>query len=107
MAPDTFDINNSSNLLNYINTNIDDAFLLIHYGILERMCKDTEDIKIQLQEWSKKAKRVIVTSGRGAHSLDLPNEVCFVNLSSVQYAFVENRNKYLINYLLNQTRKKI
>ncbi len=107
LAPDTFDEKNSSNLLNYINTNIDDAFLLIHYGILERMCKDTEDIKKQLQKWSKKAKRVIVTSGRGAHSLDLPNEVCFVNLSSVQYAFVENRNKYLINYLLNQTRKKL
>ena len=91
----------------YIKDNIEDSFLLIHYGILERMFnRDENKITDQLTEWAKYAKRVVVTSGRGAHSLNLPKSVCFVNLSSALYAFNENRNKYLINYLLNQSRRK-
>lgn len=84
-----------------------DAFLLIHYGILERMYSgNVTSIKNQLISWADIAKRVVVTSGRGAHSLDLPHSVCFANLSSVLYACNENRNKYIINYLLNQSRRK-
>lgn len=91
----------------YINNNIKDSFLLIHYGILERMYGRNEtNITDKLKEWAADAKRVVVTSGRGAHSLNLPKSVCFVNLSSALYAFNENRNKYLINYLLNQSRRK-
>ena len=82
-------------------------FILVHYGILERMCGgDVKEINELLKQWVKMAKRVVVTSGRGAHSLDLPKSVCFVNLSSVLYVCNENRNKYLINYLLNQSRRK-
>ena len=107
LDPDKFDNKTIENLEQFINKNINDAFLLIHYGILERIYKGNGDtIKVQLRGWASKAKRVVVTSGRGAHSIDLPDEVCFVNLSSVQYAFIENRNKYLINYLLYQTRRK-
>lgn len=92
---------------NYINDNIENSFLLIHYGILERMYgRDEKIITDKLNEWAVDAKRVVVTSGRGAHSLNLPNSVCFVNLSSVLYAFNEYRNKYIINYLLNQARRK-
>ena len=91
----------------YINDNIKNSFLLIHYGILERMYgRDEKIITDKLEKWAKDAKRVVVTSGRGAHSLNLPNSVCFVNLSSVLYAFNEYRNKYIINYLLNQSRRK-
>jgi hypothetical protein len=82
------------------------AFGLIHYGILERMYKKEAVRYEKLVTWSKVAKRLVVTSGRGAHSLTLPPSVCFVNLSSVLYAFTENRNKFIINNLLNQTRRK-
>lgn len=82
-------------------------FILVHYGILERMYDgDVEKINELLKQWVEMSKRVVVTSGRGAHSLDLPKSVCFVNLSSVLYVCNENRNKYLINYLLNQSRRK-
>jgi hypothetical protein len=88
----------------FISTNIiDSKFLVIHYGILERMYKKIT-IDEKLIEWSKIA-RVIVTSGRGKQSLNLPPQVCYVNLSPISNVFIENRNKYSINYLLNQTRR--
>ena len=90
----------------FINDNMANAFVLIHYGILERMYKKETVINEKLCAWAKVAKRLVVTSGRGAHSLTLPTSVCFVNLSSVLYAFAENRNKFIINNLLNQTRRK-
>ena len=91
----------------YLNSDYNAPIILVHYGILERMCKGNVDaINNLLKQWEKDAKRVVVTSGRGSHSLDLPKSVCFVNLSSVLYAFNENRNKYIINNLLNQTRRK-
>ena len=109
LAPEDFSMYREK-LESYIEKHIDDAFLLIHYGILERMYgsgkEEKEVIKNHLEQWSDKARRVVVTSGRGAHSLDLPPSVCFVNLSSVLYAFCESRNKYLMNFLLNQSRRK-
>lgn len=94
-------------LLDYIDSRIKDSFLIIHYGILERLfARDEKTINDKLNEWANNSKRVVVTSGRGAHSLNLPNTVCFANLSSVLYTCVENRNKYLINYLINQSRRK-
>ena len=90
----------------FVDENIKGAFLLVHYGILDRLYKLIPDITNKLNEWSKKAKRVIVTSGRGAYSLKLPPSVCYADLSSVRYAFIENRNKYTINDLLNQSRRK-
>ena len=92
-----------------LNDDNNQPIILVHYGVLERMCGgNVDDINEILNNWAGKgkAKRVVVTSGRGSHSLDLPNSVCFVNLSSVLYAFNENRNKYIINNLLNQSRRK-
>ena len=40
------------------------------------------------------------------HSLNLPRQVCYVNLSAVSNVFMENRSKYRINYLLNQARMR-
>ena len=96
-----------NNILEYIDMQKEDScFLLIHYGILERMYKNSDEKKIseKLETWAR-SMNVIVTSGRGKQSLNLPHSVCYVNLSSVLYAFVENRNKYSINYLLNQSRR--
>ena len=91
----------------FVNDNINNAFLVVHFGVLERLYgNDMQKIETRLIEWARKAKRVVVTSGRGAHSLNLPKQVCFVNLSSVLNAFAENRNKYLINYLCHQSRRK-
>lgn len=101
-------------LKQFIDDNIDNAFLLVHYGILERMYEEVDNnVKANiinsksLNKWAKKAKRVVVTSGRGAHSLTLPPSVCFADHSSVMYAFEgSSRNKFTINDLLNQSRRK-
>lgn len=107
LAPKDFNQSLIEKVEEYIETNTRNAMVLIHYGILERMYKNDEDlITKKLNKWSGMAKRLVVTSGRGSHSLTLPPSVCFADLSSVLYAFVENRNKYIINYLLHQARRK-
>lgn len=106
LDPNTFSEEVVKKIEKFINENITNAFILVHYGILERMYKDASEINERLTTWAKNSKRLIVTSGRGSHSLTLPPSVCFVNLSSVLYAFTENRNKYIINNLLNQSRRK-
>lgn len=107
LDPEKFTDEAKRNLEHFVDENINkDAFLLVHYTILERLYKDKTAITNKLNEWAKKAKRVVVTSGRGAHSLPLPPSVCYADLSSVLYAFVENRNKFTINDLLNQSRRK-
>ena len=106
LDPNTFDEEDIKKIEKFIIENITNAFILVHYGILERMYKDSSEINEKLTTWAKNSKRLIVTSGRGSHSLTLPSSVCFVNLSSVLYAFTENRNKYIINNLLNQSRRK-
>lgn len=106
LDPEQFDESMIHELENFINNEINGAFLLVHYGILERMYKTEPAITQRLEIWAKLAKRVVVTSGRGSHSLQLPASVCFVNLSSVLNAFTESRCKFLINCLINQSRRK-
>lgn len=112
LDPRQYDVATINNIETFINNNCANALLLIHYGVLERMYKTNSIIeqaaviRSKLTEWSEKAKRVVVTSGRGSHSLPLPDSVCFADLSSVLYAFVANRNKYIIDYLLHQARRK-
>lgn len=112
LDPRQYDMVTINNIESFIDDKCVNALLLIHYGVLERMYKSdsiieqSAIIRGKLNEWSKKAKRVVVTSGRGSHSLPLPDSVCFVDLSSVLYAFVANRNKYIIDYLLHQARRK-
>jgi hypothetical protein len=112
-----FNENQVNKILDWCKTKIENkkpSTLLVHYGILERMKGDDNLIKTVtgkklikelLSYWVSEGIKVIVTSGRGKHSLDLPDGVCFLNLSSVLYAFVENRNKYSINYIVNQARR--
>lgn len=91
---------------NYVDEKIRQCqFLLIHYSILERMYESsTEKINKRLSEWSKKI-RVVITSGRGKPPNLPTKEVCFIHLSPIMNAFVENRSKYAMNYLLNSARK--
>jgi hypothetical protein len=81
----------------------DNDFILIHYSIFERMFTK-EDINGKLEEIAHKGINVIITSGRGTPE-NLTPKARFVNLSSVINAFVDVRSKYLINYLLNSSRK--
>jgi len=101
--------NLNENLISEIDKKIKESkpvFLLIHYGILERYFKSNKaEIDGCLENWVKKEVKVIVTSGRGKHSLQLQETICYLPLSSVSYAFVENQNKYSINYILNQARR--
>lgn len=106
LDPEWFDERTILNLENFLDAEIGGAFLLVHYGILERMYKTESLITQHLEAWARKAQRVVVTSGRGSHSLNLPKSVCFANLSSMLNAFVECRSKYLINCLINQSRRK-
>lgn len=106
LDPVQFDDRMVSAIESFIGNEAKDAFLLVHYGVLERMYKTERTITERLEEWAKTAKRVVVTSGRGSHSLHLPNSVCFANLSSVLNAFTENRCKFSINCLMNQSRRK-
>ena len=91
----------------YIQTHITSAsFLVIHYGILERMYgSDYTQINKKLEDWAKQT-RVVITTGRGKYSLrDLPQAVTYLNFSALRTAFIDNRNKYSMNYILNQARK--
>ena len=106
LDPNAFDEKHIGEIEKFIADNMDKAYILIHYGILERMYGNEAFITEMLNKWADGSKRLVVTSGRGAHSLTLPPSVCFVNLSSVLYAFTENRNKYIINNLINQSRRK-
>lgn len=110
LAKEHFSKEDKNAIIGYIDDHIKEAtFLVIHYGILERIYNNepnrTEAINEQLNKWMKKT-RVIVTSGRGRQTLEhLPLSVNYLNISSLLYAFVENRNKYSINYILNQSRR--
>ena len=96
-------------ILNFIDENIKNVkFFIIHYGILERIFNSESErdkvIREKLSTWAM-FTRVIVTSGRGKHSLSLPDDVCYINLSPLSNVFIENRSKYSINNLLNQARR--
>lgn len=109
LAKEHFSNDDKNAIIAYIDNIKKAEFLVIHYGILERIYNDksdrTEAINKQLNKWVK-VTRVIVTSGRGRQTLEhLPLSVNYLNISSLLYAFVENRNKYSINYILNQSRR--
>lgn len=106
LAPNEFDNSIIEKVESFVESNIKDSFILVHYGILERIYKTEEKINEKLKNWSQMSRKVVVTSGRGSHSLELPKYVCFVNLSSILSVFTEHRNKYQINYLINQSRRK-
>jgi hypothetical protein len=94
------EINSVQNITYGLNEN---DFILIHYSIFERMFKKDE-INDKLEDIAKRGINVIVTSGRGTPE-NLTIKARFVNLSSVINSFVDIRSKYLINYLLNSSRK--
>ena len=93
----------------FITENIPESeFLVVHYGLFERIYgkeNHNEMLNSKLLEWSKLIRTIVVT-GRGQHTLEgLPEAVNYLNLSSLLDAFRDNRNKYSINYILNQTRR--
>jgi hypothetical protein len=109
LAKEHFSNDDKNAIITYIDNIKKAEFLVIHYGILERIYNNdtnrTEAINKQLNKWVK-VTRVIVTSGRGRQTLEhLPLSVNYLNISFLLYAFVENRNKYSINYILNQSRR--
>lgn len=100
----------ADNILNYINEKSKSHdFVLIHYGILERVFKAKHhngwktEMDSYLEELSNKS-RVVITSGRGVPE-KLPPYVGFVSLSSVTSALIDYKSKYLINGLMYAARK--
>ena len=108
LDPNSFDEDSIKTIEEFINSNSDkNTFVLIHYGILERIYNRNEKtITERIEAWAKQCLRLVITSGRGSHSINLPTSVCFANLASVLNCFKENRCKYLINNLLYQSRRK-
>lgn len=92
----------------FINKNVHNCeIILLHYSILERMFSHEQNRILEINSFLVNLSRsinVIVTSGRGIPD-KLPPEIRFMNLSSVIMAFNDVRGKYLINYLLNSSRK--
>lgn len=90
----------------------DKDFMLIHYGILERIFKIEDKVNWyeKMEEFLKdlasqeKAPRIVITSGRGVPG-KLPEQVCFVSLSSVTHSLIDYKSKYLLNCLLYAARK--
>jgi hypothetical protein len=97
-------------LINQINTSlckIKPKFIVIHYGILERIFGKNKENKIPviLNEWAKKFSDsdIIITSGR-TRLEGLPTNVRFLNLAPLLTAFIDVRSKYLIDKILNDSR---
>ena len=85
-------------------------FVLIHYGILERVFKSVDRINWKsnldgfLERLTNSDSRVVLTSGRGVPD-DLPDCVGFVSLSSITSALIDYKSKYLFNRLMYAARK--
>lgn len=86
---------------------IQPTFLVIHYGILERVYGEHKQKKIPLllKSWQSTFTntQIIITSGR-TRVENLPNGIRFVNLAPLLTAFTEIRSKFEINKLLNDSR---
>ncbi len=86
---------------------IQPKYLLIHYGILERVFdkKKEDKIFIQLVEWANEFPNldIIITSGR-TRLEGLPTNVRFLNLAPLLTAVIDIRSKYVINKILNDSR---
>ncbi len=98
-------------ITNKLNENTPYDFILIHYGILERIFKsDNGDWKETMNRFLEKdlpqRTRIVITSGRGVPG-GLPKNVGFVSLSSVTSALIDYKSKYLINSLMYAARKTI
>lgn len=112
---DTFQFNLSNKELNIslidqiecFLTSINADFLVIHYGILERVYGNNKDTKIReiLNNWTSLFPKmeIVITSGR-TRLEGLPCNVRFVNLAPLLSAFVDIRCKYIINKILTDSR---
>jgi hypothetical protein len=94
----------------YINEKKDCVdFIVIHLGILEKMLdnpndKTTPKIQALLEDLPIDTKKLVITSGRGKPD-NLPNDIKFVPLASVQKALEVKKEKYLLTQLLYNARK--
>ena len=90
-------------------------FVLIHYGILERifMAQETHRddwhslMKRQVDAWAAQGgAHIVVESGRGVPA-NLPTSVRFISNSSVFSALVEEKSKMMLNILLYSSRRTV
>ena len=100
--------------LRMVESRVDDSdFIIIHYGLLERVFKtrETQEIswfslmKDQLEQWSfHRRAQLVVESGRGVPK-GPPEVVRFLSNASVESALVELKSKALLTSLLYSSRK--
>ena len=99
--------------LRMVEARVDDTdFIIIHYGLLERVFKTRETLekswfslmKDQLERWSFHRAQLIVESGRGVPK-GMPEVVRFLSNASVGAALVEFKSKALLTSLLYSSRK--
>lgn len=103
-------ISENFKIRSYINEKKDCAnFIVIHLGILEKMLENPNDkttpkIEALLKDLDINTKKLVITSGRGKPD-NLPNDIKFVPLASVQKALEVKKEKYLLTQLLYNARK--
>ena len=89
-------------------------FVVLHYGLLERIFKSLENPKDdwltlmrgKMNEWLSLdgAGEIVVTSGRGVPK-NLPDDVRFISSSAVFCAAVEVRSKFMLDKILHESRR--
>lgn len=108
-----FDEEVCDRFLRMVDSRVDDMdFIIIHYGLLERVFKTRETLeknwfslmKDQLELWSHRRAQLVVESGRGVPR-GLPEVVRFLSNASVEAALVEFKSKALLTALLYSSRK--
>ena len=93
---------------------LENGFVVLHYGLLERIFKKRETSKegwlilltSQIEEWQSVpgAAEIVIESGRGVPK-NLPPTVRFLSSSAIYSAAVEIRSKVMLDKILYTSRK--
>jgi hypothetical protein len=101
----------ASRIKSFINrNNVKDAdYFVIHLGVLEKMlAKETPKIEAEISGLINKlgidVSKIIITSGRGKPD-NLPKDIKFVPLSSIQNAVESLNDKFLLTQILYNARR--
>ena len=103
--------NVSDNLKNFIDENKDCDFIVIHLGVLEKLVSSESkeknwqaiDSVLKTVLSSIDRNKIIITSGRGTPQ-NIPKDISFIPLSSVQSALETYKDKLLLTKLIYNSR---
>ena len=99
---------------NFIDENKDCDFIVIHLGVLEKLVSSESkeknwqaiDSVLKTVLSSIDRNKIIITSGRGTPQ-NIPKDISFIPLSSVQSALETYKNKLLLTKLIYNSRENL